>query len=60
MAPRPGREWSSALSHLALGSVSLYAALSTAQVSTLGPGRGVAHSQIPRGWWEVSVGARLL
>lgn len=60
MAPRPGGEWSSALSHLALGAVSLHAALSTAQVSTLGQGRGVAYSQIPRGWWEVSVWARLL
>lgn len=59
MTPRPGGEWSSALSHLALGAVSLHAALSTAQVSTLGWGKGVAYSQIPRGWWEVSVWAGL-
>ncbi|KAG5204667.1 zinc finger TRAF-type-containing protein 1 isoform X5 [Ovis aries] len=33
MTPRPGGEWSSALSHLALGAVSLHAALSTAQAN---------------------------
>lgn len=44
MAPRPWSEWSTTLSHLALGVVSLHAAVSTAQVSTLGLGRGVSHS----------------
>lgn len=39
MAPKPWGEWSMALSHLALGVVSLHAALSTAQVSTQGLGR---------------------
>lgn len=34
MAPKPGAEWSTALSHLVLGVVALHAAVSTAQVST--------------------------
>ena len=50
MAPKPWSEWSTTLSHLALGVVSLHAAVSTAQVSTLGPGRGVSHSQIAMTW----------
>lgn len=48
MAPKLWSEWSTALSHLVLGVVSLHAALSTVQVSTPGPGRGVSHSQTPR------------
>lgn len=47
MAPKPWGEWSMALSHLALGVVSLHAALSTAQVSTQGLGKGVSHSRTP-------------
>lgn len=42
MAPKPGAEWSTALSHLVLGVVSLHAAVSTAQVSTLGLSRGAS------------------
>lgn len=38
MAPKPWSEWSMALSHMALGAVSLHAAVSTAQVSTQGLG----------------------
>lgn len=38
MAPKPWSEWSMALSHMALAVVSLHAAVSTAQVSTQGPG----------------------
>lgn len=45
MASRPWSEWSASLSHLVLGTVSLHAAVSTAQVSTLGRARGIAHSQ---------------
>lgn len=48
MAPRPWSEWSTTLSHLALGAVSLRAAVSSAQVSTLRWGRGVSDSQTAR------------
>lgn len=48
MASKPWGEWSMALSHLALGVVSLHAAVSTAQVSTRGLGSVVSHSQTPK------------
>lgn len=48
MASKPWNEWSTTLSHLTLGVVSLHAAVSTAQVSTLGWSRGVTHSQTAR------------
>ncbi|KAM9051029.1 transmembrane protein 276 [Megaptera novaeangliae] len=76
MAPRPGREWSSALSHLALGSVSLHAALSTAQANRgaaagfllqalaaatmLAPGLGTDEDCLAGAWVATVIGLPLL
>lgn len=68
MAPKLWSEWSTTLSHLALGVVSLHAAVSTAQVSTLGGRQGciplqnckdLDQIQFPgsgKGWWEAESG----
>lgn len=59
MAPTPWGEWSMALSHLALGVVSLHAALSTAQVSTQGLGRE-SPKDLASSWAQGESGERCL
>nr|XP_010959489.1 cysteine and histidine-rich protein 1 isoform X5 [Camelus bactrianus]XP_010997048.1 cysteine and histidine-rich protein 1 isoform X6 [Camelus dromedarius] len=76
MAPRPWGEWSTALSHLALGAVSLHAAVSTAQASRgaaagfllqalaaatmLVPGLGTDEDHLAGAWVATVIGLPLL
>ncbi|XP_069322842.1 transmembrane protein 276 [Eulemur rufifrons] len=76
MAPKPGGEWSTALSYLALGAVSLHAAMSTAQVSRgaaagfllqvlaattmLAPGLGTHEDCLAGAWVATVIGLPLL
>nr|KAF6270702.1 cysteine and histidine rich 1 [Myotis myotis] len=76
MAPKPWGEWSMALSHLALGVVSLHAALSTAQASRgaaagfllqalaaatmLAPGLGTDEDCLAGAWVATVIGLPLL
>lgn len=76
MAPRPWSEWSTTLSHLALGVVSLHAAVSTAQASrgaaagfllqalasatVLAPGLGTDEDCLAGAWVATVIGLPLL
>ncbi|XP_053414782.1 transmembrane protein 276 [Nycticebus coucang] len=76
MAPKPGGEWSTALSHLVLGVVSLHAAVTTAQASRgaaagfllqvladttmLAPGLGTHEDCLAGAWVATVIGMPLL
>nr|XP_018887736.1 transmembrane protein 276 isoform X3 [Gorilla gorilla gorilla]XP_018887737.1 transmembrane protein 276 isoform X3 [Gorilla gorilla gorilla]XP_055204528.1 transmembrane protein 276 isoform X3 [Gorilla gorilla gorilla] len=76
MAPKPGAEWSAALSHLVLGVVSLHAAVSTAEASrgaaagfllqvlaattTLAPGLSTHEDCLAGAWVATVIGLPLL
>ncbi|KAB0396431.1 hypothetical protein E2I00_012073 [Balaenoptera physalus] len=65
MAPRPGREWSSALSHLALGSANRGAAAgfllqALAAATMLAPGLGTDEDCLAGAWVATVIGLPLL